>query len=1126
MKLTISILLFGVMAATAGSSYSQTARINLKMKDASLVDVFREIERTSEFGFFFKSEELDMEKKVSIDLTNANIEEILKKVLIDNYSYRILDKNIVVTRGSINNTSEQQQKSVSGKVTDTTGAPIPGTSVVVKGTTTGVISDMDGKYTISKVPENAILQFSFVGMKTQEVVVGTQTSINITMVEEAIGLEEVVAVGYGIQKKKLVTGATVEVKGDDLKKLNTISPFTALQSQTPGVQITSVSGKPGEGYKINIRGLGTIGNSEPLVIIDDIVGGDLNMINPNDIESIDILKDAASAAVYGSRAANGVILVKTKGGKVGKPVISYNGYFGVQNVSKYIDMVNAQDYMKLVSESYTNKGHKAPDWSKKLRDWDKIQAGWPGTNWVKEFAHKNAPQQSHSFGLDGGTDISKYSIGFSYTSQEGILGQPVTPKYDRYSLRINSDYVVLKKSGRDVIKIGENLLYNFVQKDHSGLATGGTYWSQLHNLQTINPLLTPYDNNGNYSKPNNGYDGMVINPIGFYYYGQSFSTNRNHDLRGSIYLEVQPIKGLRIKSNFGYNLNAYSNRSYVPIYNLGGTSGNNIFDRTNQGMGIGLGYQVQNTLTYNIKISDNHNIEALAGQSFEQNGLGESLNGSNRNSIFSDQASFDYAYLDNMKTIIPGNIGIGGSPYGMSAIASFFGRVNYDFKETYMVTLVVRNDGSSNFAPGKRWGTFPSASAGWIISNEPFMRPVSNVVDYLKLRASWGQNGNQAILPFQYNSTIAFSGGDYIFGVDKTKPTTGAYPSIIPNKDVTWEKSEQTDIGVDAHFLSSRLVLAMDFYNKTTKGWLVQAPVLASWGAAAPYINGGDIQNKGLEVALNWKDNVGKDLTYGVRANISFNQNKVTRLANSDSIITGNGEFANGMDGFYRAQVGYPIGYFYGMQTAGIFQNQEQIDAYQEAKRDDAKPGDMIWVDTNHDGMIDNNTDRTMIGNPNPKFTFGLGFNMGWKGFDFSLTANGVYGNKIASALHMPDKHMTNFPAYMMGRWHGDGTSNTLPILSDAKSDNYLWFSSIYLHDGSFLRIQNVTLGYDFKKLMPNIVFGQLRLYVAAQNLFTFTKYYGMDPEVGYGDDDWAKGIDTGFYPNPRTIMGGISVKF
>lgn len=396
MKLTISILLFGVMAATAGSSYSQTARINLKMKDASLVDVFREIERTSEFGFFFKSEELDMEKKVSIDLTNANIEEILKKVLIDNYSYRILDKNIVVTRGSINNTSEQQQKSVSGKVTDTTGAPIPGTSVVVKGTTTGVISDMDGKYTISKVPENAILQFSFVGMKTQEVVVGTQTSINITMVEEAIGLEEVVAVGYGIQKKKLVTGATVEVKGNDLQKLNTISPFSALQSQTPGVQITSVSGKPGEGFKINIRGLGTIGNSEPLVIIDDIVGGDLNMINPNDIESIDILKDAASAAVYGSRAANGVILVKTKGGKVGKPVISYNGYFGVQNVSKYIDMVNAQDYMKLVSESYTNKGHKAPDWSKKLRDWDKIQAGWPGTNWVKEFAHKNAPQQSHS----------------------------------------------------------------------------------------------------------------------------------------------------------------------------------------------------------------------------------------------------------------------------------------------------------------------------------------------------------------------------------------------------------------------------------------------------------------------------------------------------------------------------------------------------------------------------------------------------------------------------------------------------------------------------------------------------------------------------------------------------------
>jgi TonB-dependent starch-binding outer membrane protein SusC len=437
----------------------------------------------------------------------------------------------------------------------------------------------------------------------------------------------------------------------------------------------------------------------------------------------------------------------------------------------------------------------------------------------------------------------------------------------------------------------------------------------------------------------------------------------------------------------------------------------------------------------------------------------------------------------------------------------------------------MRADGSSNFAKGKQWGYFPSVAAGWLLSEESFMEPTRKVIDYLKLRASWGQNGNQSITPFQYLSSYSFSNGGYYMGTDKTAPVTGGYPSILANPDVTWETSEQLNIGFDSRFFDSRLGLNFDWYNKITKNWLVQAPVPGTWGAAAPYINGGDVENKGVEVVMNWKDKIG-DFTYSLAANVAFNQNKVTRIANSEGIIEGATTIFSTADrtSFYRAQVGYPIGYFYGYKTAGVFQNQAQIDAYTAGKLTGTKPGDLIYVDTDQNGVIDSK-DKTNIGNPNPAATYGFNISLGYKGFDLAISANGVTGNQIASNLKPAGTTYANWPAQYLGRWHGDGTSNRYPRI-DANTNNWGWNSDIYVDNGDFLRIQNVTLGYDFKKLMPKMILSQARLYASVNNLFTFTKYYGADPEIGYAAEGWSKGIDLGFYPSPRTVMVGVNLKF
>ena len=1035
----------------------------------------------------------------------------------------------------------QQSKTVTGTVSDA-GGPVIGATIMEKGTSNGTVTDLDGNFSLNVQP-GATLVISYVGYKTQEIAVGSQSVINIDLTEDADVLEEVVVVGYGVQKKKLVTGATVQVKGDDIAKLNTTNALAAMQSQSPGVQIVQSSGQAGSGYKVNIRGIGTMGDSAPLYVIDGVAGGDINSLNPNDIESIDVLKDAASAAIYGARAANGVILVTTKQGKAGKIQVSYDGYVGWQYLAKKPDVLNAKEFMYAQDLIAFNDGQDFKDWKSMLPadTYQSIMDGtWNGTDWIEESYHKGAPITNHSIGVIGGNDISTFALGFSYTNQKGIFGGNNQSDYERYNVRLNSDHTILKGKDFDIIKVGENFTFNHTGNE--GIDTGNMYWNNMHDLLIGNPLIPAYNANGDYFTNADyaaaGYNlgATPVNPLANAdTKGLGLHASKGWNLFMSAYLQIQPIKDLIFKSQFGYRYWSGSYRSMTRIH----ANGTDVATQDGASQSLDVGSQIswENTLSY-TKQFGLHNLNVVIGNTIQKNSYGEHLEASGKNNLFEDD--WKRAWVGNTQNAQLADVALNGYPIGDWSLASFFGRASYNYDERYMAQFTLRADGSSNFAKGHRWGYFPSASIGWVVTNESFMESAQSWLNFLKLRASWGQNGNQSISNFQYLTTFSFAAANgYFYGVNQgvanhTAPTTGGYADVLQNPDVTWETSEQIDLGIDARFLNSRLGLAFDYYVKKTKDWLLQAPILAVYGLGAPYVNGGDVKNSGVELGLNWNDHVG-DFRYGINFNVAYNKNEVTKINNGEGIIHGPGSvLIQGSEEVYRAEEGEPIGYFYGMKTAGVFQNQAQVDAWKQTYTDNIhggnpQPGDLIYVDTNGDNVIDS-SDRCNIGDPHPDWTAGLNINMSYKGFDFSITAAGAFGQQILRSTNNDSNMADNLSQKLVyGSWRGEGTSNFLPKLNNLKNINFMTMSDIWLEDADYVKIQNITLGYDFTNIWKNSPFSQLRLYFAAQNLFTITGYSGMDPEMGadggysYG---WAAGIDNGFYPNPRTYMVGVNIKF
>ncbi len=1054
--------------------------------------------------------------------------------------YKIL---LSLSVGLLALSASAQNRTVTGTVTDgASGDPVPFASIVVKGTSNWTTTDLDGKYAVA-APANGILSVEILGYVSQEVAVDGRSVVNIVLDPDLDQLSESVVIGYGVQQKKLLTGSTIQVKGDDLAKLNTTTALGALQSQSPGVTITQSSGQPGEGFKVNIRGMGTIGDSEPLYVIDGVVGGSLSALNPADIESIDVLKDAASAAIYGARAANGVILVTTKQGKEGRSVLSYDAYYGKQYISKMPDLLNAQEYMDALDLMFKNEGVALTDWASVLPSslYQSIKNGsWKGTNWMEEAYNRGAPTMNHAINLTGGTADHKYSIGLSYTAQEGILGynkiKPVNADFQRYTFRVNTDNVVIRNDDFAILRIGETM--NFNHSSNSGIADDvDIYWNSVHNILRATPILPAYtyDEKGNvtgfYDQDARAAEGWNFdasstssaNPLAYdYYTSRGLQKSASFTLQASAFAELQPVKNLKFKTQFGYMMSAGSSRSYNMIYAIN-TKVFNDFDQVSQSMSTNQRITWENTLSYSFSKAL-HNVDAVVGQSLEKWGMGEQISGKGTNSIFPND--FERAYLSNTKPTQLSEVSVSGKPRTQGGLASFFGRINYNFDSRYLFSATVRADGSSNFARGHRWGVFPSASAGWVVSSEPWMANTQDWLSFLKLRASWGQNGNASISNFQYLSTIVLdTNASYAFDSEDAF-ATGAVGDVLANPDVSWETSQQLDLGVDARFFGSRLGVSIDGYIKDTKDWLVRAPIASVYGLNAPYINGGDIRNKGLEFTVDWSKNTG-EFTYGVNFNGAFNKNEVTRIANAEGIIHGDEDIlSEGTTEMYRAQVGYPIGFFYGYKTAGVFQNQAEVDAA-KVKYENSKPGDLIFVDTNDDGVI-NEEDRTMIGDPNPHFTTGLNFWMAWKGFDFNVSGYGAFGQQIAKSYRsFADSQRDNFTKDVFQTWQGEGTSNRLPILTYGSNRNWQNISDIYIENGDYFKISNVTVGYDFRRVLNFKHVSKCRLYFAAQNVFTFTKYSGMDPEMGKGtDDDWVSGIDVGFYPSSRVFLLGVNLQF
>lgn len=1044
--------------------------------------------------------------------------------------------------------SVQQSKKVTGNVSDAEG-PIIGASVVEKGNPgNGTVTDLDGNFTLNVKP-GATIVITYIGYQKQEIAVGNQSSLKITMKTDDKTLDEVVVVGYGVQKKKLVTGSTIEVKGDDIQKMNTTQVLGALQSQTPGVNIQAASGQPGDGFKISIRGAGTNGNTAPLYIIDG-VAGDINNLNPADIERIDVLKDAASCAIYGSAAANGVILVTTKQGKQGKIQVSYDANVGWANVYRMPKMLTAKQYMEVMDQVRFNSGESGYDWKSIMGEdlYNSYMDGSnEGTNWVEAIRNKNAVTTSHSLNVTGGSDRSTFSMGAGYQYQDGVFGNVVKSDYRRFTFRINSEHVIYRNDkGMDVVKIGENIYYQ--HKQNQGIQIGGQYSNELSNMLRANPAIPMYNADGSYTKAEDlknwvdNYNSYSVNPV-YKMLNQQSGHNKsiNQNLHATGYLEIQPIKNLVYRGQLNYNQNTWTWRTFLPIFDANRTNADyfRTEDKATNQIGTSWGWSTTNTLSYKFDLQKKHNFDILVGTEYGESrpDFGFSLNATSSNSVFGDMT---HAYMTYMKN--NNAAAVTGTPCDDSRSMSYFGRVNYNFNEKYMLSAIMRADGNSKFAPGKRWGYFPSVSAGWVISNEKFMAKTASWLDFLKLRAGWGQNGNaQTINNFQWQGAFAFDTSSYYtFNGNPDQYVSGAAPSRLPNEDLTWETSEQLNIGLDTRFLSGRLGFTLDWYNKKTKDLLVAVPVDPTTGFSTQMKNAGTVENKGIELSLSWNDKIGKDFQYNVGWNMAYNHNEVTEVKSNQTYNNGGNDLLAQNTGYMaRFEEGHPIGYFWGYKTEGVMQNNADVQAYLDKNCNGnaanskqgtgIKPGDLKFVDVNGDGVV-NDDDKTELGDPHPDVTMGISLGASYKGFDLSVTGFGAFGQQVARSFRkFTDGEYENFTTEVYDYWHGEGTSNKYPLLAHMNAGpNWQTISDIYIEDASYFRLQNLTVGYDFTKIWKNSPFQQLRLYFAAQNLFTITGYKGMDPENGtaIGSDSWVTGVDVGNYPQPRTYMVGVNVKF
>lgn len=1016
-----------------------------------------------------------------------------------------------------------QNLQVSGRVIGAAdNNPIPGVTVSVKGGTSSTSTDIDGRYSLTLSMTSATLEFRQLGMATEEVLVNSSGVYNVSLREDLTELEQVVVVGYGTQKKSVVTGAISSVKGSDLETMPVTRIEQSLQGRTSGLTIASNSGQPGSSATIRVRGITTFGNNNPLWVVDGVVvdAGGISYLNQSDIESIEVLKDASSQAIYGARAAAGVILVTTKKGVAGAMRINYNAYYGTSAPARKLSLLNATEYATLRNESALAAGNAMP--------FANPQEFGEGTDWQEQIFNNSAQRHNHELSISGGNDKSTFYGSFGYLSQDGIVASEIS-NYNRINIRLNSEHKI-----RPWLKFGQNLGYSHEKSQGLGNTNSefGGPLSAAINLDPITPVVETDPDIIN--SPNRPYSTNAVvrdangNPYGISQYVTQEMTNPlaymqtrlgnygwSDNIVGNVYAEVSPIEGLTFRSTLGSKLSYWGNESFTPVFYLNATNQNaqNSFTRNRS---KGFDWNLENTVSYSRLVGD-HSFSALIGQGAYYDNRSTGLNVTYYNIPVDnfDDASLNY----NIPTDQRNSSGYENAGH---TVSSLFARLNYNYQEKYLAEGLIRRDGSSRFGSNNKYGVFPSFSLGWVASKEDFLAGV-DAINILKLRGGYGVVGNDNIGDFAYIATVG-GGRNYTIGMTDMY-TVGYSPNAPSNPDLRWEETSQTNIGFDLTFLN-KMNVTFDWYNKVTKGILQNPRIPYYVGAIGnPAANVADMKNSGVELELGYNNKFG-EVDFSINGNASYVRNEVTNIGAGVSFINGAG-FQSSSYNITRTMVGHSYNSFYGFENLGIFQNQSEINAYTNADggliQPNAKPGDFKWADINKDGNIDGD-DRTFIGDPTPTWAFGFTLNVAYKGFDALVFGQGVAGNKIFQGLRRLDINNANYSSKALGRWTGAGSSNSFPRLSDNDpNNNFANPSDFYLEDGDFFRLKTLQLGYTIPSpVTKQIGLQKARIYVMSENLFTLTKYSGFDPEIGGG----ILSIDRGIYPQARSFMVGLNVTF
>lgn len=1094
MRISTFLLMVCVFCSYAGNAHSQNAKVSIHMNNVKLDKILNEIENQTDYLFIYNNQ-VDINKITSVKVKNEAVAQVLDRILSGTgINYELEGTHIILTTEAIKDLHAQQQaKTVTGTVTDVSGEPIIGANIRIKGTTTGTITDIDGNFSIEAKPQS-VIEVSYIGYLTQETVINNQKSIRFLLKEDTKTLDEVVVIGYGVQKKADLTGSVANINTEKLNTQSNANIGQTLQGKIAGVDIVSQGGAPGSGTRIMVRGIGTLNNASPLYIVDGMYMNSIDHINPNDIASIDVLKDASSAAIYGSRAANGVIIVTTKEGSntEGKPIIDLSVNLGISTASKFLDMLDAKGWAEVTTIARQAIGKPALDMATDL-------ANKPDNDW-QDIMFRPALMQNYNLAVKGGGKYSTYYTGLGYFNQDGIVKGT---NYQRYNIQSKNDYK------RGIFSAGTNLIISFSHDKplHQELRGGmiGTI------LQSV-PTLEKYDDTreGGYG----GTYGDVVNiphPLAIIDDNIMDRYNENVKIFANLYAQIELFKGLKYKLNLTPDFSFERYKNYLNKYDFGLAT--NSITQLTESQRRRRNILVENLLTFDRTFGE-HKISALAGYTYQD-------------SRFRHIQAYGEGLPQGLEEIDAAttNRSNEGNSW-RSVLTSILGRVFYSYQNKYLFTATIRRDGSSKFGKNNRYGYFPSFSLGWNVAEEKFMENV-HWLDQLKLRGGYGVLGNQEIDNYQYSSTIT-TGINYPDGNGGL--LQGAFPKNFANPDIKWEETAMTNVGIDFMAFNNRLSLTADYYVKNTKDILLTVPIpISSGGANDPIRNAGKIRNNGFEFNLGWMDQPNPDISYGINLIGSFNKNKVIAMGSESGSIKGGSTNQNITTSETKA--GYPIGGYWLISTAGYFNSQEEVDAYaKDGKKIQpaAEPGDIKFVDANNDGVI-NDDDRVFQGSPFPDFTFALNGNMRYKNFDLSIGLQGVLGNKIYNATRQTLEDVTkgsNFLASCLDYWTPENKNASHPRLTwDDPNRNTRAESDRYLENGSYLRLRSVQLGYTFPQTWFKGAIQHARVYINAENLFTITSYSGYSPDVNADNANY-RGFDNFIYPTNRTFMLGLNVTF